>query len=184
VCARRVNLLVCSLPLHRHSYIGFILAFTSSIHNKQLPNSYRTTKLQQQARSPLIINNNNRSPSVVSFMPTIDSTSGRLHGEFVRLLFLQTRGGSSGIGKLTSFFVASGVQPAQTHRVMFHFHHAAFTQQLKRRVGLTLAWRDVGRARFPLIAVMTRQFLAIPVASATAERVYSFAGANLCLKVR
>ena len=26
---------VCSLPLHRHSYIGFILAFASSIHNKQ-----------------------------------------------------------------------------------------------------------------------------------------------------
>jgi hypothetical protein len=25
----------CSLPLHRHSYIGFILAFASSIHNKQ-----------------------------------------------------------------------------------------------------------------------------------------------------
>ncbi len=35
VCARRVNLLVCSLPLHRHSYIGFILAFALSIHNKQ-----------------------------------------------------------------------------------------------------------------------------------------------------
>jgi hypothetical protein len=35
VCARRVNLLVCSLPVHRHSYIGFILAFASSIHNKQ-----------------------------------------------------------------------------------------------------------------------------------------------------
>jgi hypothetical protein len=33
---------------------------------------------------------NNRSPSVVSFMPTIVSTSGRLHSEFVRLLFLQT----------------------------------------------------------------------------------------------
>jgi hypothetical protein len=32
---------------------------------------------------------NNRPPSVVSFMPGIDSTSGRLHGEFVRLLFLQ-----------------------------------------------------------------------------------------------
>jgi hypothetical protein len=30
-----VDLLVCSLPLHRHSYIGFILAFASSIHNKQ-----------------------------------------------------------------------------------------------------------------------------------------------------
>ncbi len=35
MCVRRVNLLVCSLPLHRHSYIGFILAFASSIHNKQ-----------------------------------------------------------------------------------------------------------------------------------------------------
>ncbi len=27
VCARRVNHLVCSLPLHRHSYIGFIFSF-------------------------------------------------------------------------------------------------------------------------------------------------------------
>ncbi len=35
VCARRVNLFVYSLSLHRHSYIGFILAFASSIHNKQ-----------------------------------------------------------------------------------------------------------------------------------------------------
>jgi hypothetical protein len=33
---------------------------------------------------------NNRPPSVVSFMPVIVSTSGRLHSEFVRLLFLQT----------------------------------------------------------------------------------------------
>jgi hypothetical protein len=29
------NNLVYSLSLHRHSYIGFILAFASSIHNKQ-----------------------------------------------------------------------------------------------------------------------------------------------------
>ncbi len=35
VCDRRVNLLVYSLSLHRHSYIGFKLAFASSIHNKQ-----------------------------------------------------------------------------------------------------------------------------------------------------
>ncbi len=35
VCERHVNLLVCSLPLHRHSYMGFILDFASSIHNKQ-----------------------------------------------------------------------------------------------------------------------------------------------------
>jgi hypothetical protein len=35
VCERRVNLLVFSLSLHRHSYISFILAFDSSIRNKQ-----------------------------------------------------------------------------------------------------------------------------------------------------
>jgi hypothetical protein len=40
-CARRVNLLVYSLSLHRHSYIGFILAFASSIHNKQNKLSHR-----------------------------------------------------------------------------------------------------------------------------------------------
>ena len=35
MCERRVNLLVYSLSLHRHSFIGFILAFASSIHTKQ-----------------------------------------------------------------------------------------------------------------------------------------------------
>ena len=32
---------------------------------------------------------NNNPPSAVSFMPPIPSTSGRLHSEFIRLLFLQ-----------------------------------------------------------------------------------------------
>ena len=40
-------------------------------------------------------------------------------------------------------------------------------------------WRDVGQARFPRIAVMTRQFLGIPAASVTAERVFSFSGLTL-----
>jgi hypothetical protein len=46
-------------------------------------------------------------------------------------------------------------------------------------VDVLVSWRDVGRARFPRIAVMTRQFLTIPEASATAERVFSFAGLTL-----
>ena len=62
-------------------------------------------------------------------------------------------------------------------------------------VDVLVWWRDVGQARFPRIAldwstlslsgnkthtpVMTRQFLAIPVSSATAERVFSFAGLTL-----
>ncbi len=46
-------------------------------------------------------------------------------------------------------------------------------------VDILVWWRDVGRARFPRIAVMTRQFLTIPESSATAERVFSFAGLTL-----
>jgi hypothetical protein len=49
---------------------------------------------------------NNRSPSEVSFMPAIASTSVRLHSEFVRLLFLQTH------RETDRFFAASGVQSA------------------------------------------------------------------------
>jgi hypothetical protein len=40
---------------------------------------------------------NNNPPNVTSFMSVIVSTSGRLHSEFVRLLFLRP------IGKLTTF---------------------------------------------------------------------------------
>ena len=46
-------------------------------------------------------------------------------------------------------------------------------------VGVLVWWRDVGQARFPRIAVMDRQFLSIPEDSATAERVFSFAGLTL-----
>ena len=50
---------------------------------------------------------------------------------------------------------------------------------INQDVDVLVWWRDVGQARFPRIAVMTRQFLAIPAASATAERVFSFAGLTL-----
>jgi hypothetical protein len=76
---------------------------------------------------------NNRPPSAVSFMPAIASTSGRLHSEFVRLLFLQAH------REPDRFFAASGVQSAQSDRGQFHFRRAAFPQQLKSKVGLALA---------------------------------------------
>ena len=66
-------------------------------------------------------------------MPAIASTSGRLHSEFVRLLFLQTH------RETDRFFAASGVQLAQTQRGMFHFQRAAFSAQIKVKVGSTLA---------------------------------------------
>jgi hypothetical protein len=77
---------------------------------------------------------NNRPSSAVSFMPAIPSTSGRLHSEFVRLLFLQAH------RETDRFFAASGVQSAQsTSGGFFHFRRAAFSSGLKSKVGLALA---------------------------------------------
>ncbi len=76
---------------------------------------------------------NNRTPSAVSFMSAIASTSGRLQSEFVRLLFLQTH------RETDRFFAASGVQSAQsTSGGFFHFRRAVFLSGLKSKVGLTL----------------------------------------------
>ena len=66
-------------------------------------------------------------------MPAIASTSGRLHSEFVRLLFLQAHRGTD------RFFAASGVQLAQSTSGQFHYRRAAFSSQLKSRVGNILA---------------------------------------------
>jgi hypothetical protein len=76
---------------------------------------------------------NNNPPQTVSFMPSIASTSGRLHSEFVRLLFLQFH------RETDRFFAASGVQLAQRTSGLFHFRRATFAQQLKNRVVLPLA---------------------------------------------
>jgi len=77
---------------------------------------------------------NNNPPTSVSFMPAIASTSGRLHSEFIRLLFLQAH------RETDRFFAASGVQPAQsTSGGLFHFKHAVFLSQLRSKVGSTLA---------------------------------------------
>jgi hypothetical protein len=47
---------------------------------------------------------NNNPPNPISFMSSIASTSGRLHSEFVRLLFLQAH------RETDHFFSTSGVQ--------------------------------------------------------------------------
>ncbi len=53
---------------------------------------------------------NNNPPNTISFMPAIASTSGRLHSEFVRLLFLQDH------RETDRFFAVSGVQLVQHDR--------------------------------------------------------------------
>jgi hypothetical protein len=76
---------------------------------------------------------NNRPSNAISYMPAIASTSGRLHSELVRLLFLQAHRETDRI------FAASGVQLAQSTSGLFHFRRAAFSSQLKAKVGNTLA---------------------------------------------
>jgi hypothetical protein len=76
---------------------------------------------------------NNNPPSAVSFMPAIASMSGRLHKEFIRLLFLQTH------RETDHFFAVSRVQVPKPNRGLFHFRRAAFLTTLKAKVGSTLA---------------------------------------------
>ena len=73
---------------------------------------------------------NNDPPQPI---PAIASTSGRLHSEFVRLLFLQAH------RETDRFFAASGVQHAQVTSGHFHHRRAAFFSQLKAKAGLVLA---------------------------------------------
>jgi hypothetical protein len=61
-------------------------------------------------------------------MPAIASTSGRLHSEFIRILFLQSH------RETDRFFAVSGVLLAQSDRGFFHYRHAAFSSMLKSRV--------------------------------------------------
>jgi hypothetical protein len=78
---------------------------------------------------------NNNPPNAVAFMPAIAGTNGRLHSDFIRLLFLQDH------RETDRFFAASGVQSAQSNlgATYFTFRRAAFLNQLKSKCGLILA---------------------------------------------
>ncbi len=72
---------------------------------------------------------NNIPPNAICFMSAITSTSGRLHSEFVRLLFLQAH------RETDRFFADSGDQLAHSNSGLFHYHRAAFSSQLKSKIG-------------------------------------------------
>jgi len=65
-------------------------------------------------------------------MPAIASTSGRLHSDFVRLLFLQAH------RETYRFFATSGVQLAESNSGL-RYRRAAFSSQLKSKCGNILA---------------------------------------------
>ena len=74
--------------------------------------------------------------NTVSFMSVMTSTSGRLHREFIRLLFLQTH------RETDRFFAVLGVPFAQSNRGPFHYRRATCSSMLKSRVGNILV-KDV-----------------------------------------
>ncbi len=71
---------------------------------------------------------NNNPPSVVSLMTSIVGTSGRLHSEFIRLLFLQTHRETDRF-----FFRFKSSAGAIYQGGFFHFHRAVFEPQVKKR---------------------------------------------------
>ncbi len=77
---------------------------------------------------------NHNPPTPTAFMPAIASTSGRLHSDFIRILFLQAH------RETDRFFAASGVQSVQSNMgVFFHFRREAFSSMLNSRVSSILA---------------------------------------------
>jgi hypothetical protein len=66
-------------------------------------------------------NYNNNPPRGVGFMTAIASTSGRLHSEFIQILFSQDH------RETDRFFAASGVLSAQSDRGFFHYLRSAFS---------------------------------------------------------
>jgi hypothetical protein len=68
-----------------------------------------------------------------SFLPAIVSTSTRMHGEFLRLLFLQAH------GETEAHFNATGIPSQRNQSDSFRYKRAVFFQSLKRKVGLAAA---------------------------------------------
>ncbi len=71
---------------------------------------------------------NNNPLNDVTFIPAMSGTNGRLHSDFIRLLFLQTH------RETDRFFAVSGLQSAQSNlgATCFHFRRAAvLNQQVK-----------------------------------------------------
>jgi hypothetical protein len=69
----------------------------------------------------------------ISFFPAIVSTRTRMHGEFLRLLFLQAH------RETEAHFTAAGMSSQRNQSDSFRFKRAAFYQSLKSTVGLAAA---------------------------------------------
>jgi hypothetical protein len=117
VCERRVNLLVYSFSLYRHSYIGFILAFASSIHNKRPQHSVFFTR--SRARP---------SHSCGGWVCDLGAVG-------VSSIFGLVRGSSPFAPVLPTLVLVSRIQLAQRYRGFGHFLIVASSSRFKTMVG-------------------------------------------------
>ncbi len=69
----------------------------------------------------------------ISFLPAIVSTSTRMHGEFLRLLFLQAH------RETEAHFTAAGMSSQTNNSEALRFKRTAFYNGLKSKVGLAAA---------------------------------------------
>jgi len=84
----------------------------------------------------------------ISFLPAIVSTSTRMHGEFLRLLFLQDHRDTEAhffsksyrtTGRLRLRHTAAGMSSQTNNSEALRFKRAAFYNGLKSKVGLAAA---------------------------------------------
>jgi hypothetical protein len=69
----------------------------------------------------------------IPFLPAIVSTSTRMHGEFLHLLYLQAH------RETEAHVTATGMPSQRINADMFRFRRTAFYQSLKNKVGLATA---------------------------------------------
>jgi hypothetical protein len=69
----------------------------------------------------------------ISFLPAITSTSTRMHGKFLRLIFLLAH------RETEAHLTAAGKSSQRNQSDSFRFKRAAFFQSLKSKVGLAAA---------------------------------------------
>ena len=141
----RVNLNIDGAPITSrshthpsHSQVSRLLTSSLSLgvpvpHTTECVRGLQIPQLQKNKILKYRSDYNNNPPTSVAFIPAMASTSGRLHSEFIRLLFLQAH------QETDRFFAASGVQPAQSNHGTFHYNRTAFLRQLKSKIVSSLA---------------------------------------------
>jgi hypothetical protein len=105
----------------------------------------------------------------ISFLPAIMTTSSRVHGEFLRLFFLQAH------RETNAHFNATGLPPQQNRLDnAFLFKHATFYMGLKSKIGLVTAKASALRINLNIQGCSSRTSLARSLSHSSSSPPPSF----------